>query len=333
MGKKALINLLKLGFVGGVLYYLVASDRLNFERLYLFVEHPSVLLTVLAVWVLWIIPLSAWRWWFLLQAIGLAVPFKRAHLLTWIGNFFNVTLPGSITGDFVKGFYIIRTQKKEGKTPAITTLLIDRFVGLFGLIVMAFFALVFNFSFILSQRLLLPLAWLVTGLFLATVVFYTIVLFPFQENKDPFIQILSKLPARKLTTKVYLAFKQYQHQKWTLVLTLLISMIIHLSVGFLFFQIAQMLGVKDLNMATQFFIMPIGLITIALPIAPGGIGVGHLAFGEIYRYVGIAEGADIFNLYVILQLCVFFLGGIPYLLHSAEYRLPAKPKLKDVSKP
>lgn len=324
MRKKALLNLLKFGFVAGVLYYLVASDRLNFERLYLFIEHPTVLFTVLAVLILWIIPLAALRWWFLLKAIGLPVPYKRANLLTWIGNFFNVTLPGSITGDFVKGFYIIRTQEKEGKTPALATLLIDRFVGLFGLIIIAFFALLFNFSFILHHTALIPLAWMVTGLFFATLVFYTIVLFPFQESKDPFVQFLNKLPGRQITTKVYLAFKQYQHQKPTLGITLLISMVIHLSVGFLFFQIAHMVGVKDLSIATQFFIMPIGLITIAIPIAPGGIGVGHLAFGELYRYVGILEGTDIFNLYIILQLCVFLLGVIPYLLYSDEYRLPAK---------
>ena len=83
-----------------------------------------------------------------------------------------------------------------------------------------------------------------------------------------------------------------------------------------------MIGVKELSLATQFFIMPIGLIVVALPIAPGGVGVGHLAFGELYRYVGISEGADIFNLFIIIQLAVYLLGVIPYLLRAGKYRLP-----------
>ena len=101
-------------------------------------------------------------------------------------------------------------------------------------------------------------------------------------------------------------------------------------VGFLFFQVAQMIGVSDLNLATQFFIMPIGLITIALPIAPGGVGVGHVAFESLYQFVGVSGGADIFNLFVIIQLSVYLLGVIPYLLHSGEYRLPQKAEISEV---
>ena len=322
MRKKIIVNLLKFALVAGILYYLTVSDRLNFERLLLFGEHPTVLFTLLAVLIFWIVPLAALRWWLLLRAIGLQVLWTRANLLTWIGNFFNTALPGAVSGDVVKGYYIIRAQEKEGKTPAFTTVLIDRFVGLFGLIVMAFFALIFNLNVIASQSALIPLVWMISGLFAATILFYTIIIFPFKEKKDPFISLLGNLPGRNLTIKVYRAFKSYQHQKLTLLVTLTMSIVLHSSVAILFFQIAKMLGVKDLNLATQFFIMPIGLIVVALPIAPGGVGVGHLAFGELYRYVGISEGADIFNLFIIIQLSVFLLGVIPYLLHSGKYRLP-----------
>ena len=194
---------------------------------------------------------------------------------------------------------------------------------------MAFFALLFNLEFILNQTALIPLAWMIIGLFLATVLFYAIVIFPFKEGKDPFIHLFSKLPGNQLTVKVYLAFKSYQHQKQTLVITLLMSIVIHISVAFLFFQVAQMIGVSELNLATQFFIMPIGLITIALPIAPGGIGVGHVAFESLYQFVGVSGGADIFNLFIIIQLSVFLLGVIPYLLHSSEYRLPPQGEISE----
>ena len=93
-------------------------------------------------------------------------------------------------------------------------------------------------------------------------------------------------------------------------------------VALLFFEIAQMMGISGMELATQFFIMPIGLITIALPVAPGGIGIGHAAFESLYQLVGLSGGADVFNLYIIVQLAVYMLGGIPYLLHSREYRVP-----------
>ena len=58
---------------------------------------------------------------------------------------------------------------------------------------------------------------------------------------------------------------------------------------------------------TQLFLMPIGLITTAIPLAPGGIGIGHVAFESLYQLVGVAGGADIFNMYII-QLAVYLMG-------------------------
>ena len=72
--------------------------------------------------------------------------------------------------------------------------------------------------------------------------------------------------------------------------------------------------------------MPIGLITIAIPIAPGGIGIGHVAFESLYQLAGLSGGADIFNLYIIVQLAVFLLGGIPYFLYSSNYQIPKNSK-------
>ena len=63
-----------------------------------------------------------------------------------------------------------------------------------------------------------------------------------------------------------------------------------------------------MGLGTQLFLMPIGLITTAIPLAPGGIGIGHVAFESLYQLVGVAGGADIFNMYIILQLAVYLMG-------------------------
>ena len=182
------------------------------------------------------------------------------------------------------------------------TLLIDRFTGLFGLIVMAFLALLLNWSLVISQPKIQSLAFAVTALFTLTVFFYGIVLYPFAEGNDPFIKLFNKLPKSALFLKIYKTFKSFQHHKKTLFTTLLVSIGVHTLVALIFVSIAQLMGVHNMTVATQMFIMPIGLITIAIPIAPGGVGVGHVAFDSLYSLVGISGGADIFNLYVILQL-------------------------------
>ena len=310
--------------VGSILVYLVQSGRLNFEKLMLFKDAPEILAMMIGVLVLVVVPMATFRWWLLLRAIGVQVKPKQIFILTWIGNFFNTTLPGAVTGDVVKGYYVIKAQQEEGRTRAFMTLLIDRFVGLFGLIVMAFLALVFNLELILSQERLHSLAWMITILFGGTVLFYTITLFPFKEGRDPFIRFFQRLPAKKISLKVYSAFKSFQHQKTTLLLTLLLAIGIHTLIALLFFQVANLMGIEDMELATQFFLMPIGLITVAIPLAPGGIGIGHAAFESLYQLVGYSGGADIFNLFIIVQLGVFLLGGIPYFLYSSKYKIPAE---------
>jgi uncharacterized protein (TIRG00374 family) len=320
--KKILILLLKILLVGSILFYLVKSGRLNFEKLMLFKDSPEILALMVGVLVLVVVPMATFRWWLLLRAIGVQVKPKQTFILTWIGNFFNTTLPGAVTGDVVKGYYVIKAQHEEGRTRAFMTLLIDRIVGLFGLIVMAFLALVLNLELILSQERLHSLAWMITVFFGATVVFYAIAVFPFKEGRDPFIHLFQRLPAKKISLKVYSAFKSYQHQKSTLLVTLLLAIGIHTLIALLFFQVANLMGLKEMELATQFFLMPIGLITVAIPVAPGGIGIGHAAFESLYQLAGFSGGADIFNLFVIVQLGVYLLGGIPYFFYSSKYKIP-----------
>jgi glycosyltransferase 2 family protein len=327
--KKIFSFIIKFGITIGIFYYLINSGKLNFQKLSVFWEKPIILIILLIVFGLIIVPICTVRWWFLLKALSLNVPLSRSFLLTWIGNFFNTTLPGAVSGDFVKGYYVIKANNNEEKTKAFMTLIIDRFTGLFGLIVLAFMTLVFNFHIIFDQPNLQPLAFSIIGLFLGTVVFYVIVLFPFKEGKDPFIKVIKKLPKQETFLKIYTTFKVYQNHKKILFWTLFLSTIVHFLVATAFFIIIQTLGIENVHFATQMFIMPIGLITIAIPVAPGGIGVGHVAFDTLYQMVGVSGGADIFNLFVIIQLSVYLLGGVVYFIYNNEYKLPGPDQKKD----
>ena len=156
--KKPLIIFFKFLIVSSTLYYLVKSGRLNFDKLMLFTESPTTLGIIFSVFFFAIVPLGSIRWWLLLGAIGIPIKAKQAFFLTWIGNFFNTTLPGAVTGDFVKGYYVVKANQEKERTRAFITLIIDRFVGLFGLVIMAFFSLAFNYELIFSRENLQSLA-------------------------------------------------------------------------------------------------------------------------------------------------------------------------------
>lgn len=64
--------------------------------------------------------------------------------------------------------------------------------------------------------------------------------------------------------------------------------------------------------------IPMGFMTLALPIAPSGLGVGHAIFQKIFDMNGISNGASLFNLYFVLALAVNVFGVIPYILGNKK---------------
>ena len=86
------------------------------------------------------IPVSAYRWWGLLRAAAVPMPYLRTLRLTYVGNFFNYCIPvGSTGGDVVKAWYAGRGHGRgTGKKTAVwLSVFVDRCSGLFGLLVLA----------------------------------------------------------------------------------------------------------------------------------------------------------------------------------------------------
>jgi uncharacterized protein (TIRG00374 family) len=320
--KKYTLTILKILFTVGIFYYLIQGGQLDLSKLRIYIERPALFFTAFSILLFIVLPLSSLRWKLFLQGAELPLKMPRTIALTWIGNFFNSSLPGAVSGDVIKGFYVVKHLENSSRARILTTLLIDRFTGLFGLIIMAFIGLVIQFSTVLETKALQPIGLFICALFLGVIVFYVIVLFPFKEGKDPIIHILNKLPLKRITLKVYQSFKIYEHHKGTLFFTLIISVLVHTSVASIFFMVTNVGGFSEIALGKQLLVMPIGLISTAIPIAPGGIGVGHVAFQSLYKLVGFQNGADIFNLFIIIQLIVNLLGGIPYFLYNLGHKRP-----------
>jgi uncharacterized membrane protein YbhN (UPF0104 family) len=77
----------------------------------------------------------------------------------------------------------------------------------------------------------------------------------------------------------------------------------------MYYLALQATGVTDMPMGQFFLVVPLGLVTSALPISPGGVGVGQAAFFTLFRivappYAPVATNAlTVFQVIYIL-LCV-----------------------------
>lgn len=104
------------------------------------------------VWSLLLLPpfllIKAWRWQYLLRALGYDLPLSTGMGLYIVGIFLGTTTPGQ-AGDFVKAWYL--KERGTPLAPALLSVVIDR---LFDLLVMAMLATLGIFA--LGQLLAIP---------------------------------------------------------------------------------------------------------------------------------------------------------------------------------
>jgi uncharacterized protein (TIRG00374 family) len=133
-GRQALIWILKILVSGGLLYWLFS--KVDAAEVWRIVRTASVgWLAVSLVFYLLSVLVSAWRWGLLLGAQGIPVPFRALVNSFLVAFFFNNFLPSNIGGDVIR---IRDTAKAAGsKTLATTVVLLDRGIGLLGLVFIA----------------------------------------------------------------------------------------------------------------------------------------------------------------------------------------------------
>ena len=123
----------------GLIAYLVLG--LDWTRLTSLAGHfswPLALAAFLLAGVTY--PIHGWRWWLLLRAQNLPLTFRWAHVVTWIGQFYNAFLLGGVGGDAARVFYLVRDVSAR-RTAGFATLIIDRAMGLVVLMALAALAL------------------------------------------------------------------------------------------------------------------------------------------------------------------------------------------------
>ncbi len=141
--------------------------------------------------------------------------FKAVLRINCIGMFFNSFMPGALGGDLVKAFYIAKDNKAR-KVGAVMTILIDRIVGFQAVMIVAFVALFFNHKVMMSnpqlQALAFAIAFYIACSFVAAACVFS------KRVKRLFIAIgvkklVYRLPKKEFLLNIYNAFHIYAHQK------------------------------------------------------------------------------------------------------------------------
>jgi uncharacterized protein (TIRG00374 family) len=132
--RQAALWALKVIVSGGLLYLLFS--RVDVGRLWLTARTASIGWLALALLLYLVVQLvSSWRWWLLVHAQHIRGTFHSLFGSYLVAQFFNNFLPSNIGGDVVR---IRDTVKAAGsKTLAAMVVIVDRGIGLLGLIFVA----------------------------------------------------------------------------------------------------------------------------------------------------------------------------------------------------
>jgi uncharacterized protein (TIRG00374 family) len=311
--RKIIVNALKAGVTIGILAYLYQKGMLDLSRVRAVLSNGLVVSFCLSMLVMTTLA-GVVRWRLLLLGQNLKISLWECLRLTMIGTFFNTAIPGAVSGDLVKGFYVVRQQPDgRGRIRAFTTLLLDRVVGLSALICVSFFAMILNYRQMAASPTLKPLCGLITMLWIGVLVFFAFVLVDTKVARK-LQKLLHAIPgAGQYVGKLFEAVKAYESCRHYILKGFLISIGIHCTIMTVFIVLANALGgFENVPAAKFFFLAPFGLLVTAIPVAPAGLGTGHAAFLGLFQLAGSKSGADLFTAFVTFQILISLIGGIFY---------------------
>lgn len=317
MIKKILVPVLKVALASVLVYWLIHTKKITAEPFIQLWSIPWLTFFVIGT-VFILIIINNYRWLLLLQGQQIQSSVRETLPLTFIGLFFNLAMPGAVGGDVIKAYYIAQDQPGT-KVRAATSVLMDRIVGLYAMALIALFAILTHLDTIMSSNHLKPLALFIVCLSLGFTVFFILGFSEGIRTHDWTEKMLKKLPGGKIIERIYDAVHDYRRGKKQFLLGICLSIIVQSLSIFCFYIIGTSLH-YEITMGALFFIVPLGLIAMAVPLSPGGVGVGQYVFLALFSWYGLSEnlGPTLITIYQVVQALLGLIGVPFYFMRKSK---------------
>lgn len=239
----------------------------------------------------------------LLREQGIALSVTRCFLFNCLGIFYSLFLPGGFSGDAARAYYLVR-EVGHTRTALVGSLILDRVLGLLAMIGLGTVSSAFLVS---SLPWLLPYFAALCVLFLLGVAFLA---YLFMADVKP-----ASGAERNIVVRAYGIAHNFLvrlnisgHSKGTLAYAAGLSLVIHCMSIFLIYVCARH-AAAGLGLLGVFSVGPFGLLANAIPISPGGLGVGEQSFEFLFRLAGAKNGASSFLMARLFLYCPAVIGA------------------------
>jgi len=292
-----LIKSTKIIIVILIFYYLYKNNHFDLSVIEGFSKNYVLSLLLITVAFILIL-LGALRWHLILKSTNLKVSFFETFKILYICSFFNNVLFGTIGGDVLRVYYVANLSKKN-KIKNSITILIDRVFGLSGLCFLGFI----SFLIILYNSQKYEILFF-TILSLIFVIFIFLFLFKILRNKfDKFNEFIKYFRINKKI--LFLGF----------FISVIVFFLVHLSTYFISNNIFDF----EIGINIIFFSNFISTLMSAIPLTPGGVGLGELSFTFINRNVFDIYLNNLANVIIYLRI-IDLLVSLPSLVFYLNYK-------------
>lgn len=256
----------------------------------------------------------------IIEAQGtIPINFFEAVSLTFIGYFFNNFLPTAIGGDVVKAYHL--SKKTVGKVGSFTAIFVDRAIGLFTMIFMAFIALLFVENQLIDKTVK-HMIYAITAISIAAIIF--MMNKNFAKKLSGIFVFFLKAPVEVRLKNLYNAINNYRDNTALIFQSIAISAISQIlffaSIGILAVSIGSHIPIMDILLR-----MP---IISAMSLLPSINGLGLREGGTVLLFgpmIGKEKAFAVSILWLFILLIVSLIGGLVYAL-SSQF----KAKLKEI---
>jgi uncharacterized protein (TIRG00374 family) len=230
------------------------------------------------------------RWRIVLEAQGLHLPLGRATRISFVAQFFNSFLLGSTGGDLIKAYAAAR-ETHHKKTEAVTTVFVDRLVGLWTMLLFAGLMMPPNYFLLQASGELAAPALLILAMLAALSVVLGLAFWGGVSKRFPRARHqLRRLPKGDLLERALDSCRQFGRQRTFLLKTVAISLFLNV---LWVVQVSILAGGLALSIPLMalLVIVPIIFCISALPITPNGLGVRENLFVMMLAVIAVPRTA------------------------------------------
>ncbi len=316
--KRIGLMVLKLTLPAALFIYLLWSVPAEDYRA--FWEQPKRWELLLAAWLIALLAIvvSFMRWRLLVIAFGIPFTVREALRLGFLGYLLNFISFGSVGGDVFKAILVAR-DKPEKRPEAVATVLLDRAIGLLGLVMLAWVCLVF-FASAEQSPLLIGIKRGAAVLSSLALLALAVAVFA-GPWFDRWIDWGGKMPvAGETLARMARAVRQLRTCPQKLLWMSGLAILVHSMLALSIYCISCGIYPQHPSLREHMMVVPPGMAAGALPLAPGGIGVQEGALAGLFRQLpNLPVGYSALLVATVYRLITVAIAGIGVAFYLASH--------------